>query len=525
MSWTAADFPDRRHEAHFGDRVVACFVDRARHFHRLLTDSAARHPDGEALVMGDTRLTWAGLHDRVERVARALAGQGVTRGARVVLLLHNSPAFVVTLLAVARLAAISVPVSVRASADEVAYFLDDSGAMLLVHDGRQDGRLPGRHAAPFVAWDMLDDGPPVPAVEPDEEDTAFILYTSGTTGRPKGAMLTHLNIVHAAMYYEVTMGLGPRDRVIAAVPLNHLTGISALIAAPLRAGACVILMEAFKAPAFLDLAEAERMTFTLMVPAMYNLCLLQPDFTARDLSHWRLGGFGGAPMPEPTIRRLAAALPGLGLTNCYGATETVVAQLVTPPSRTLEKRECVGEPLPGTRAIVMREDGVEADVGEPGELWLGGPTVVRGYWGNPEATAKGFQGGYWKSGDIAVRDADGYFRVLDRAKDMVNRGGLKIFSVEVENVLNDHPAVTEAAIIARPCPVLGERVHAVVVCRAAVSADDLAALCRARLSDYKTPETFTIRPEPLPRNANGKIDKNALRAEILPALGIAGPAG
>ena len=437
---------------------------------------------------------------------------------RVLMILFNAPSFVITLFALSRLGAIAVPVSVRSSADEVAYFLDDSGAVLLIHDGRQQERLPDATKAQFVALEDLKDGPNLPVVVPDEEDVAFILYTSGTTGRPKGAMLTHLNIIHAALIYEAAQRLSSKDRIIAAVPLNHLTGMSALIATSARAGACLIVMETFKAKDFLDIAETERMTYTLMVPAMYNLCLLQDDVTKRDLSAWRLGGFGGAPMPEPTIRRLNEALPGLALTNCYGATETVVAQLMTPPEQALDKREFVGCPLPGTECLVMGPDGREVDDGAPGELWLGGPTVVKGYWQNKEATQRSFQGGFWKSGDIGSKDKDGFFKVLDRAKDMINRGGLKVFSAEVENVLNDHGAVAEAAVIAKPCPVLGERVHAVIVRRDDLSEHALVTLCQERLSDYKVPESFTLRDEPLPRNPNGKIDKKILSDRILPTL-------
>lgn len=519
MGWRAADFPKLRFEAHYGDRVVACFKDRPQHVHQLLSESAVRHPDAEALVMGDTRLTWADFAAECERVARALAALGVTGGGRVLMILNNVPGFVITLFALARLGAVAVPASIRASAHEVAFFLEDSGATLLIHDGRQDERLPSGQSARFVAFDDLEDGPDIPDAHPSEEDVAFILYTSGTTGRPKGAMLTHLNVVHAALIYEAAKGLSPSDRVIAAVPLNHLTGIAALIATPVRAGACLILMEAFKAKDFLDLAEAERMTYTLMVPAMYNLCLLQEDFKKRDFSAWRLGGFGGAPMPEPTIRRLNEALPDLDLMNCYGATETVVAQLMTPPAEALRKREFVGCPPPGTECLVVGPDGCEVEDGNPGELWLRGPNVVKGYWRNPEATRQSFEGGFWKSGDIGSKDADGFFRVLDRAKDMINRGGLKVFSAEVESILTDHDAVVEAAVVAKPCEVLGERVHAVIVSRSDLSEEALISLCSTRLSDYKVPESFTIRATPLPRNPNGKIDKKMLREQILPTTG------
>jgi acyl-CoA synthetase (AMP-forming)/AMP-acid ligase II len=331
-------------------------------------------------------------------------------------------------------------------------------------------------------------------------------------------MLAHVNIIHSAMYYEAAMRVTAADRIIAGVPLNHVTGIAALISTAVRAGACLILLEAFKTVPVLDLAEAERMTYTLMVPAMYNLCLLQPDFAQRRFSAWRLAAYGGAPMPEPTIRKLAAAIPRLQFANCYGATETIVAQLITPPAYAYDRREYVGCSLPGTRVLVMDADGREVPHGEIGELWLTGPNVVRGYWRNPEATATSFQGGFWKSGDIGAVDGDGFVKILDRAKDMINRGGLKIYSAELENVLTDHPAVAEAAVIAKPCPVLGERVHAVICVTGEVGEDELVALCQERLSDYKVPETWTISREPLLRNANGKVDKKALREQVLATL-------
>jgi len=518
MSWSIDGFPVMTHEALFGDRVAPCFRDRPRHFFDLLGDAAARHPDREALVMRDTRLTWSSLAAECERVAQALAARGIAAGDRVMILMNNAPGFVVALFAVARLGAISVPFSVRSSAAEVDYALGDSGARLILHDGRQADRLSPEALPLCCALADLGGSAPLPDTLPHEEETAFILYTSGTTGRPKGAMLAHVNIIHSAMYYEAAMRVTHEDRIIAAAPLNHVTGIAALISTAVRAGACLILMESFRTGPFLDLAEAERMTYTLMAPAMYNLCLLQPDFPERRLPAWRLAAYGGAPMPEPTIRKLAAAIPGLQFVNCYGATETIVAQLITPPEHAYDRREYVGCSLPGTRVLVMDGDGREAPPGGIGELWLSGPNVVRGYWRNPEATARSFQGGFWKSGDIGSADRDGFVKILDRAKDMINRGGLKVYSAELENVLTDHPAVAEAAVIAKPCPVLGERVHAVICLTGDVGVAELTALCRERLSDYKVPETWTLGREPLLRNVNGKVDKKALRERLLATL-------
>lgn len=518
MSWQQTQFPQMRCEAIFGDRVVPCFQNRPLHFFQLLEDAASRTPEGEALVAGDLRLTWSVLRNETEKVARALSYAGLSPGDRAAILMGNGAGFVITLFAIARLGAISVPASIRASAAEIDYILQDCEAKLLVHDGQQDARLPKKSKTEYLPFDRLRGSGELPDTAPDEQDPAFILYTSGTTGRPKGAVLAHINILHAALYYEVAMELRDSDRIIASVPLNHVTGIAALISAAVRARACLVIMEAFRAKPFLDLAEAEQMTYTLMVPAMYNLCLLQPDFRQRRLEQWRLAAYGGAPMPEPTIRKLADAIPGLKIANCYGATETVVAQLITPPEHAYDKREYVGCPLPGTHVLIMNDDGVELSPGESGELWLTGPNVVKGYWKNQEATARTFQSGYWKSGDIGIRDSNGFVKVLDRVKDMINRGGLKIYSAEVENVLTDHPAVTEAAVIAKPCPVLGERVHAVVVSETELDGEEIAKLCRERLSDYKVPETFTITSTALPRNANGKVDKKSLRDQILALL-------
>ena len=371
---------------------------------------------------------------------------------------------------------------------------------------------------PFEA--LLSAGPPQP--EPAgvaEEDTAAILYTSGTTGRPKGAMLTHLGIVHSSMHYQIAMGLGADDSAIAAVPLSHVTGLVALVTTMVRAAGQLTIMPAFKAADFLRLAARERMTYTLMVPAMYNLCLLQPDFAAHDLTRWRIGAFGGAPMPLATIEALARTVPSLTLMNCYGATETTSPTTLMPAGCNAAHSDTVGTTLACAEVCVMDDDGREVPPGRSGELWIGGPMVVPGYWHNPEATAENLSGGFWHSGDIGSLDADGYVRVVDRKKDMINRGGFKIYTIEVENALYAHPAVQECAVVARPCPVLGERVHAFVALKAAgTTADELTAFVEPRLSDYKVPESFTISTAPLPRNANGKLLKRAMRDELLASL-------
>lgn len=528
--WIMADRARLRLEAHFGDRVVACFAERPASLHALLADAVARHPRGEAIVCAATRLTYAELAAAVERLSAVLAAEGVAAGDRVALLVGNRAEFVTLLFAVSRIGAIAVPMGLRLQTPEIAHVLADCGAGLLIHEADLADRLPPSAEVPGLAsrWTVggLAAGAetleavltrhaaaPIPTVAAvGEEDTAVILYTSGTTGRPKGAMLTHLGIVHSSLVYEHCMGLTHADRSLAAVPLSHVTGLVANITCTVRAAATLVIMPAFKAADFLILAARERMTQSVLVPAMYNLCLLQPDFAAHDLSAWRIGGYGGAPMPTPTIARLAERCPGLMLMNAYGATETTSPTTIMPPRFTATHSHSVGIAAPGVDILVVDDGGREVPAGEVGEIWIRGPHVVRGYWNNPEATRTGITAGFWHSGDIGSIDADGFVQVLDRKKDMINRGGYKIFTAEVETILVACPGVVECAVVAVPCPVLGERVHAFVVTDASEPpAEALRTWCAARLADYKVPETMTLQAEPLPRNANGKVMKRLLR--------------
>ena len=528
-------WPAVRQEAHFGDRVVACFAERPRSLHAMLEEALERNPGGDALVCGDERLSYRALYEQSGRIAAGLAARGVRSGDRVALLLGNRIEFVTTLFAATRLGAITVPLSTREQTPGLAYMLGHCAAVMLVHEAELAPLLPAASevpalrvrvatggscegSEPFTA--LLRDGSAAAPAEVAEEDTAAILYTSGTTGRPKGAMLTHLGIVHSSMHYQIAMGLGPDDSSIAAVPLSHVTGLVALITTMVRSAAKLTILPAFKAAEFLAIAARERMTHTLMVPAMYNLCLLQPDFDRHDLSRWRVGAYGGAPMPLATITALARKLAGLTLMNCYGSTETTSPSTLMPAGQTAAHLDTVGTALGCVEMRVMDDAGREVAPEEVGEIWIKGPMVVPGYWDNPQATVDGFTGGFWRSGDIGSIDAAGYVRVVDRKKDMINRGGYKIYTIEVENALYAHPAVQECAVVARPCPVLGERVHAFVALRdAGATAEDLTAFVKPRLSDYKVPESYTLSTTPLPRNANGKLMKRAMRDQLLTTLG------
>jgi acyl-CoA synthetase (AMP-forming)/AMP-acid ligase II len=517
-----------RLEARFGDRVVPVFSERPVNVWAMIAEAVAKNPDGDALICGDARLSWRETAVRSAAIAAGFRKLGLQRGDRVAVLLGNRIEFVLTIFAAAHEGLVTVLLGTRQQKPEIAYVLTDCGARLLIHEAALADRLPEARDVPDVVhriavdndpqlsqFAVLAEHPPAQRpVEVDEEDTAMILYTSGTTGKPKGAMLAHCNIIHSSMVFVSCLRLSAADRSIAAVPLGHVTGVVANITTMVRCAGTLIIMTEFKAAEYLKVAARERVTYTVMVPAMYNLCLLQPDFDSYDLSSWRIGGFGGAPMPIATIERLDAKIPGLKLMNCYGSTETTSPSTIMPGELTADHLDSVGLPCPGARVLAMDTDGRELPPGEVGELWIQGASVIKGYWNNPKATAESFTGGFWHSGDLGSVDENNFVRVFDRQKDMINRGGLKIYSAEVESVLAGHPAVVESAIIAKPCPVLGERVHAVIVVREEIAAERLRAWCAERLSDYKVPETMVLTPEPLPRNANGKVLKRQLREAL-----------
>ena len=543
--WDGCSLPALRRESHFGDRVLHCFAERATSWYGLLADTVARFAEREAMVFGEQRWTWSQLGQQVEGVAAGLAAQGLARGDRLVLYLSNRPEFVLSLFAAQRLGLVVVPVGTREQREGLGWILAHSGARAIVADADLLDRLPAANtlAQPVLVVacappqdpateravgadpalppgvlafaELARQGADLPVVSVDEEDTAAILYTSGTTGRPKGAMLTHLNVVHSVQHYASCWQLDAQDRSMLCVPASHVTGLIANIALMAGIGGALIIAPAFKAASFLALAARERMTHTLMVPAMYKLMLLEAGLDAADLSAWRVGGYGGAPMPVATIDELGARLPGLTLVNAYGATETTSPTTLMPLGRTREHADTVGRPLPCAEVMAVDDEGRELPAGEQGELWIAGPMVVRAYWNDEAATAREFTAGWWHSGDVGSVDAQGFVRVFDRKKDMLNRGGYKIYSVEVENTLAQMPGVVEAAIVGKPCPVLGERVHAFVhTLRTDLDAAAIQAFCADRLADYKIPESVTLTAAPLPRNLNGKLLKRELRMAL-----------
>ena len=516
-------------ETHFDNRKLKCFADRPASVNAMFAEAMLRNPSAEAVVAGtDQRLTYKQLDIRVTEIAAGLSQHGVKRGDRVAMLVSNRIEFLVVLLGTLRTGAIAVPINVREQTPELTYILNHCGAMILIHDREISHKLPNQNDLQHLRYRFSIDGPidnsndfselliTAPTIKPidsTEEDVAVILYTSGTTGLPKGAMLTNFNIVHSTMHFELCMGMKDGERSLLAVPASHVTGLVAILATMLRVAGCSVIMSKYDAQEFLMIAEREKITQTLMVPAMYNLFLLRCNTADYDLSAWRIGGYGGAPMPESTIEALSQQLPRLVLINAYGSTEATSPATMLPPGTGATRSDSVGIALPCADIRVVDKQGQNVANGEHGELWIGGPMIVPGYWNNPEKTAEEFHNGYWKSGDIGSRDKHGFFKLHDRRKDMIIRGGYNIYSAEIENAITAIDGIVECAAVGRPDPVLGEKTDVIVYTeKSTVTAEQVIQHCSEILADYKVPDFITFTPDPLPRNANGKIIKRALRA-------------
>ena len=443
------------------------------------------------------------------------------------MLIGNRLEFLTVLLATIRIGAIAVPINIREQTPELLYILNHCGAKLLVHELDIDSRVPEPNAVEHLKHrysiggstdnardfsELANQRAPDSIYKGAEEDVAVILYTSGTTGLPKGAMLTHLNIVHSTMHFELCMEMGNFERSLLAVPASHVTGLVANICTMLRVAGCTVMMNVFEAQSFLEIAAHEKITQTLIVPAMYNLFLLRCETDDYDLSAWRIGAYGGAPMPESTIKALSQKLPQLQLINAYGSTEATSPATMLPPGTGAVRSDSVGIALPCADIRVVDDQQNDVADGEHGELWIAGPMVVPGYWNDSEKTRQEFHDGYWKSGDIGSRDEQGFFSLHDRRKDMIIRGGYNIYSAEVENVVADLAQVVECAGVGRPDPVLGEKTEVIVYAGDSSTSESLITdHCRAQLADYKIPDFVTFITQPLPRNANGKVIKTALR--------------
>jgi acyl-CoA synthetase (AMP-forming)/AMP-acid ligase II len=457
----------------------------------MVRASVERHPDVEALVeVGGERVTYAELWERAARVAGGLVGDGVGRGDRVASLLPAGLDWVVGFLGTLLAGAVAVPVNTRFAAPEVEYVLADSEAKAVLRPGSP---LPTGHP------EALDDLVP--------GDLAAIFYTSGTTGRPKGARTTHGNFLSNVETAIRVIGIdrteGPTVRNLVSVPLFHVTGCNSQLLVQLGLGGTTVVLPVFEGKAFLRTIVEERTDTLVSVPAIYGLALARGDVDV-DLSHVRRATYGGAPMAPALVRRLMERLPQARLGNGFGLTETSSIATFLPHDYTADHADAVGFAAPVVDLALADVD--DAGVGE---LLIRGPNVVDGYWQAPEATAATFVDGWLHSGDLARVD-DGIVRIVDRAKDVINRGGENVYSVEVENALAGAPGVADAAVVGVPDDVMGEKVGAVLV-GSDIDVGAVLDYLGTQIADFKVPQYVVTTTDPLPRNPGGKLLKRTLR--------------
>jgi fatty-acyl-CoA synthase len=492
-------------------------------------DHVARHahatPDAVAIRFGDESISWAALHDRVHRLAAAFAARGVRRGDRVVILMTNRPEFVEVTLAANAAGAMAVPVNFRLAPAEAAYILGDCAPALVVTDAllaplAAAASAPLPQAPPIVvAGDesyqaMLGE---TAAAPPSIEigDVALIMYTSGTTGRPKGAMLTHLNLLMQSVTAIRTSRLSGDGHVgLVNVPLFHIAGIGSMPPALMIGATSVIMPTApFDAQTTLDVIEAEGVTSLFLVPAQWQVLCAHPDATRRTGS-LRTISWGAAPATVTLLETMAATFPGAEIISLFGQTEMSPVTTSLPGRDAIRKIGSVGKPIPTIAARIVDDQMNDVPPGAVGEIVYRGPTLMAGYWNNPEATAEAFAGGWFHSGDLVRADEEGFLYVVDRKKDMIISGGENIYCAEVENVLAAHPAVADVAVIGAKHERWGETPIAVIVPAdpaAPPALDDLTDWARGKLASYKKPTSLVIVAE-LPRNAAGKVLKHQLRA-------------
>jgi long-chain acyl-CoA synthetase len=495
-----------------------------------LRESARLHADRIALVFGERTWTYAALHDAVQRFAGALRDLGLERGQHVALLLPNTPEFTIAYFGAAYVGCPIVPLNALLTADEIAYHLDDGDAVALVTVPTllpQAQTAAARVAAcRHVIVAGSDNGPAgtvsfermLATAEPcgqvtatNADDTAVVLYTSGTTGKPKGAELTHSNLMlNAHVFRTQLMPLTADAVALCALPLFHIFGQTAVQNAVLAAGGKVVLAR-FEAAAALALMAQHRVTYFAGVPTMYFGLLNHPEASRYDLGALRHCVSGGAPLPVEVMRAFEARY-NVEILEGYGLSETSPAASFT--MRGARKPGSVGLPVWGCEMRLVDDAGREITAPlVPGEIQIKGHNVMKGYWKKPEATAAAMKDGWFSSGDIGQRDTDGYYFVVDRKKDMIIRGGFKVYPREVEEILYGHPAVAEAAVIGIPHPSHGEEVKAVIAKRPGhegTTEQDIVDHCRLHLAAFKSPRVVEFRPS-LPKGPSGKILKRELR--------------
>ena len=477
---------------------IARYQDRPRSLLEMLRRTVEKWPGNEAVVeVGGERLTYLSLWDRAARTAGGLRALGIQPGERVAIRLGNGADWCIVFFAIQMAGAVAVPVNTRFTEAEVEYVVKDSGS---------------KHVC--LPVQPLPQGESLVVENLAQADVAAIFYTSGTTGFPKGAMTTHEGFLSNIETCR-RVSLLPFDgstRTLVSVPLFHVTGCNSQFLVTCEGGGATVIMPAFNVQSFLKLIEAERINTLTSVPAVYWLAMNQPNFREVNTAAINRLSYGCAPIAPDLVGRIIEAFPNARVGNGFGLTECSSVATFLPHEYALVRPETVGFAAP---VVDLKLEGVLPG-GDVGELLMRGPNVVKGYWNKPEATAETFAGGWLRTGDLARLDEQGFVQIVDRKKDMVNRGGENVYCVEVENALAAHPSVFEVAVVGVPDKMMGEKVGAAVVLKpgASVEAADILQFAKEHLADFKVPQYLVLRSETLPRNPGGKILKKQLRENL-----------
>jgi long-chain acyl-CoA synthetase len=495
----------------------------------ILRESALADPEHPLLRIGSLELSYQQVDVMSGRVASGLLAVGLARGDTVAVQLPNVPEFLFAYFGAPKAGLTVVPLNPLLKAPEVAYHLQDSGARVLItFDAFAAEAAKGAAEADDARVYVV--GSPVEGIRPFDElygaerydieqmnsdDTAVIIYTSGTTGRPKGAELTHFQVYMAATVAGDTFDYRDDDVSMAVLPLFHVFGLSSVMNTAIRCGATLVLVPRFDVGAVLDAIEQHRVTVFCGVPTMF-VALLHADLTGRDVSSLRVCVSGGASIPGEVLKGFEAAYSGAPVLEGYGLSETCA---IATFNRSVDDRRVmsIGKRLWGVDVRVVDAEDRELPPGPDsvGEIVIRGHNVMKGYLGRPEATEEAMRGGWFHTGDLGYRDDDGFFYIVDRKKDLVIRGGFNVYPREIEEVLHQHPAVLEAAVIGRPDDRLGEEVVAFIALKKATAAtpDEVIDFCKERLAAYKYPREVVVLDE-LPKGGSGKVLKTELRAQL-----------
>lgn len=518
------------------ERDLIVYQNACQNLNEVLKNSVDRFPEREILVYEEKRITYREFYVLVLKMAANLQHRyQFKKGDRLAILSNNTIEFCISVFAASYLGGIVVPLNTRLRPSELQFMLKNSGTnVLIVEDVLLEtaeeslklanlnvkvfvsGGLPQKKRNFWLSFDcLLEENQLAQMTEVKRTDPLFIMYTSGTTGLPKGALGTHLGITQNVVNFSLNLETDERDRTLINIPLFHVSGLIAGFSHMVSVGGTSVLMYTYKTKNFLELLDQEKITYINTVPTIFVFLLNYPERDRYDLSNLRLAVTGGAPMAVSTIQQLMSLYPNMNFINNYGATECTGSCTFSKPESAITKPDSVGMLTKIIDWKIVNDEGVELGPKQIGELCIKGPTVIPEYWNNPEATSKEFvDNGYWKSGDIGYVDDEGYFFLLDRKKSMINRGGENIYTAEIENVLFNHPSVLEAAVVGIPDKVFGEVVLAALVLKEGhtLEEQDVRNFIGKYLADYKVPKYVQFLKE-LPRNPSGKVLKNHLKED------------